>query len=497
MQGVLNPEPALVRGFSAEYLREFGVLPLSLTRDWLRIATVIDRDTDEDVLEDLRRSFGRPVELVPVDRSELYEAIRAAFAAGESVRGLVDGLEVRDSVQFPADQQIADARDLASQPLVVRLVNLLIREAFDAGASDIHLESTRSGMRVRARVDGVLTPLPSPPRQLEQAVVSRLKLLAELDIAERRVPQDGRIRIRFETRELDLRVGTVPTQFGESIVLRLLDRSAGPTTLADLGMDSAALKVVENLARRSHGLILATGPTGSGKTTSLYSALTLRSQATEKIITVEDPIEYLLDGITQVPVHPKAGVSFASALRSVLRQDPDVVMVGEMRDRETAAIATQAALTGHLVFSTLHTNDAVSAVVRLRDLGVESFLVAAVLRGVIAQRLVRLLCNDCAVIDVVEPIVAEPRAHLPGRLRPRRAVGCGRCRGTGYRGRIGLFEVLVVDDPLRDAIAARSDSSILQNAARKGGLRPLWDDGRAKAAAGLTSIEEVTRVLGD
>lgn len=494
MRQLLQPEPLVLHGLAPEYLRQFGILPLSVSAGTLRVAAANDATPDKDALADLERTFDRPLELLPVDRAELEAGIRAAFAAAESVRELVDGLG-DDSTTPPDERQIADARDLASQPPVVRLVNLLIKEAFEAGASDIHLEAIRAGIRVRARVDGVLTAFPGPPKHLAQAVVSRVKLLAELDIAERRIPQDGRLRIRLETRELDLRVSTVPTQFGESVVLRLLDRSDRPASLGDLGMDANALSLVTELGRHAHGLVLATGPTGSGKTTTLYAALALRPQAAEKIITVEDPIEYLLDGITQVPVHAKAGVTFGTALRSILRQDPDVVMIGEMRDRETATIAVQAALTGHLVFSTLHTNDAVSAVVRLLDLGVEPFLVAAVLRGVVAQRLVRRVCAECA-----RPTPVSPPPGVPSRLRenftPRLGLGCDLCRQSGYRGRTGLFEVLAMDDAIRHAINARSTADHLHAAARKNGFRPLWEDGWDKIAAGTTTVEEVARVLG-
>jgi general secretion pathway protein E len=361
-------------------------------------------------------------------------------------------------------------RDLANQPPVVRFVSLLIREAYDAGASDIHLESARNGLTTRFRIDGVLQPAIDPPPSMDRAIISRVKLLAELDIAERRRPQDGRIRVRLHERELDLRVSTVPTAFGESVVLRLLERGSGAIGLETLGLSPALLETMQRLAQQPHGMILVTGPTGSGKTTTLYSALGLRSAAAEKIITLEDPIEYTLDGVAQVPVHAETGVTFASMLRSILRQDPDVVLVGEMRDNETAELAVQAALTGHVVFSTLHTNDAVGAIPRLLDLGVAPYLISATLEAVLAQRLVRKICLAC------------------------RAQGCPDCRGTGYSGRTGLFELLVMTDDIREALVTHPSRRRLEELATQAGLRPLKADGGDKITAGITTTDEVLRV---
>ncbi|MEO8031384.1 MAG: GspE/PulE family protein, partial [Gemmatimonadota bacterium] len=392
----------------------------------------------------------------------------------------------------------ADVRDLANQPPVIRYVNLLIREAADAGASDIHLDATREGLRVRLRLDGVLTPWSGPPPALQAAIVSRIKLLAELDIAERRAPQDGRIRIRLEARELDLRVATVPTLHGESVVLRLLDRGERQTTLAELGLAPDTLAAFERLARRQHGIVLATGPTGSGKTTTLYAALGLRDPTAEKIITVEDPVEYHLPGVTQVPVHAKAGVTFAAALRSLLRQDPDVLMVGEMRDTETAGIAVQAAMTGHLVFSTLHTNDAVSAITRLADLGVEPYMIASSLEGILAQRLVRRICTECRQRYQPDPQAVALLARQPvGEVTLERGMGCTACRQTGYRGRTGIYELLPMSEELRRALVERPDSTRLRGIAKAGGMVTLQEDGWRKVQAGITTVEEVLRVAGD
>src|SRR6266480_1549704 len=446
---LLVPKLPIPEAFEAEYLEYNHILPLEVTGGCLRVGVV--GEAAAEVLEDLELSYGVPLELIPVAQEELLESIRRTFAASESVVELIKDLGADLGPAADAgDDQLADARDLANQPPVIRFVNLLIRESHDARASDVHLESTREGLSARFRVDGVLTELPSPPKGLQAAVVSRIKLLSELDIAERRAPQDGRIRVRLEERELDLRVSTVPTLYGESVVLRLLDRGGRPVGLEDLGMAPEILETFRRLAEKPHGILLATGPTGSGKTTTLYAALALRHRTAEKIITVEDPVEYHLEGVTQVPVNVKAGMTFAGALRSILRQDPDVLMIGEMRDSETAAIGVQAALTGHLVFSTLHTNDAPSAMTRLVDLKVEPYLIAATLEGVLAQRLVRRICPDCRERYRPDPGAVALLAQQPvGKTTLERGRGCAACRETGYRGRTGLFELLRVTDDLK------------------------------------------------
>jgi general secretion pathway protein E len=378
---------------------------------------------------------------------------------------------------------------------VIRFVNLLIREAHEARASDIHLESTRTGLVARFRVDGVLTNVPSPPKGLQAAVISRVKLLAELDIAERRAPQDGRIRVRLEERELDLRVSTVPTLYGESVVLRLLDSGGRPVVLGELGMAPETLVTFRRLAEHPHGILLATGPTGSGKTTTLYAALGLRQRTAEKIITVEEPVEYHIEGVTQVPVNVKAGMTFAGALRSILRQDPDVLMVGEMRDAETTAIAIQAALTGHLVFSTLHTNDAASALTRLVDLKVQPYLIAATLEGVLAQRLVRKTCPECRERYTPDPAAVALLAQQPiGPVRLERGRGCAACRETGYRGRTGIFELLAVTEEVKHQLLTTPNATALRELAETQGMTPLRRDGWRKVQAGITTVEEVLRV---
>jgi general secretion pathway protein E len=490
----LQPKLPIAETFEAEYLEHWKILPLEIMGDRLRVA--VSGEPATEVLEDLELSFGVSLELVPVPADELVASIRRTFAASESVVELVKDLDARvDGREAPGQETFADARDLANQPPVIRFVNLLIREAHDARASDIHLESTREGLSARFRVDGVLTELPTPPKGLQAAVVSRIKLLAELDIAERRAPQDGRIRVRLEERELDLRVSTVPTLYGESLVLRLLDRGGRPVGLEELGMAPETLDTFRRLAEKPHGILLATGPTGSGKTTTLYAAVALRHRTAEKIITVEDPVEYHLEGVTQVPVNVKAGMTFAGALRSILRQDPDVLMIGEMRDGETAAVAVQAALTGHLVFSTLHTNDAPSAMTRLVDLKVEPYLTAATLEGVLAQRLVRKICPECRERYKPDPGAVALLAEQPvGRVALERGRGCAACRHTGYRGRTGLFELLLVTDEIKQALLKSPNAGALREIAQSQGMTTLRQDGWRKVQAGLTTVEEVLRV---
>jgi len=491
----LTALPDLPDVLSSEYLEFNRVLPLALEDGCVRVAA--SGAPAPHVLEDLHRLFGRPVALVPVDEDALLDAIRRSSAAAESVVELVKDMDVPGAAPGDGDETAwADARDLARQPPVVRFVNLLIREAAEAGASDIHLDATREGLRIRFRVDGVLGDAPSPPLHLQAAVLSRVKLLAELDIAERRLPQDGRIRFRLESRPLDLRVATAPTHFGESVTVRLLDRAGRPALLADLGMGPAVLAQVEALAGRRHGIVLVTGPTGSGKTTTLYAALGLRDTVSEKVITVEDPVEYELPGVTQIAVDAEHGMTFARALRTMVRHDPDVLMVGEIRDEESADIAVRAAMTGHLVFSTLHTNDALGAIPRLLDLKVPGYLVAASIEGIVAQRLVRKVCPACREEHRAVPSVAALLAGRPvGEVTLARGAGCAACRQTGYRGRTGLFEVLVFDDALRELIARGPDLRALRDLEAVRAMTTLKEDGWARVQAGITTVEEVLRVV--
>jgi general secretion pathway protein E len=489
----LQTKLPLPESFEQVYLEHNGILPLAIENDRLRVA--VTGEPAIEVLDDLEDSFGVPLDLIPVTDADLRDGIRHAFSSAESVVELIRDLN--DAIIPGTDPQLpdADARDLANQPPVIRFVNLLIREAHQAQASDIHLESARDGLRVRLRIDGVLTEMPNPPRALQAAVVSRVKLLANLDIAERRAPQDGRIRLRLEERELDLRVSTIPSLHGESVVLRLLDRGGRLVSLEELGLAPQDLVTMRALAERPHGILLATGPTGNGKTTTLYAALGLRRAALEKIVTVEDPVEYQLDGVTQVQLNTRAGMTFGSALRSILRQDPDVLMIGEMRDTETAQIAVQAAITGHLVFSTLHTNDAVSALTRLVNLGVQPYMVAAAVEAVLAQRLVRRTCPHCRERYHPDPEAVALLAERPvGRTTLERGRGCLECRDTGYRGRTGLFELLPLTDDIKQASARGASSPELRDMAREHGMTTLREDGWRKVQAGITTVEEVLRV---
>jgi type II secretory ATPase GspE/PulE/Tfp pilus assembly ATPase PilB-like protein len=489
----LRPEFPLPDALSREYLEGYRVLPLALVNGRLKVAAA--GEPDPQALDDLALLFQAEPEVVPVDEAVLSEAIRRAVDdSTHVVEVLADG-EPAPGGAGPPDELLADVRDLASQPPVIKYVSVLLRDAHAAGASDVHLESTPHGLRVRFRVDGVLGDADPPGRDFAQPVISRVKLLANLDIAERRVPQDGRIRLRLEDRELDLRVSTLPALHGESVVLRLLDRGGRPAALDALGMDAETYETFAALARRPHGIVLVTGPTGSGKTTTLHAALGLRDAAQEKIVTVEDPIEYQLPGVIQIPVNTKAGATFATVLRGVLRHDPDVVMIGEMRDQETASIAVRAALTGHLVFSTLHTNDALSAIARLTDLGVEEYLVASTLEGVLAQRLVRRVCPECRLRYTPDPQVVAMLAGGPvGAVKLERGAGCAACRDTGFRGRTGLFELLVFDDQLKELVTRRAGRTAVHDADAARRMRTLREDGWAKVQAGITTVEEVLRV---
>src|SRR6266516_1119942 len=417
-----------------DYLEFYGLLPLCREGEGdeegdgqgnrVRVATWRD-DVDPQAVDDLRLELGGEIDLVRGPEDELRAAIRRVYGVDPvTAETLIAGLE-------PGRTEAAGDAELP-------LDDLLLLEALESAASDVHLEGYADGLRVRYRVDGVLQDAPTPPVHLKPAIVSRLKIMADLDIAERRVPQDGRIRLKLQDRQVDVRVSTVPTLHGESVVLRLLDKERGRIALEDLGMADDTLGVFADAIGQPHGIVLATGPTGSGKTTTLYAAVDRIRTGREKILTVEDPVEYELPGVPQVPVREAVGLTFATALRSLLRQDPDVLLVGEIRDQETAEIATHAALTGHLVLSTLHTNDAPGALVRLMDLGVASFLVASTVEAVLAQRLVRRICVACK-----EPVqtAAESEASYRG-------AGCPECRGTGYRGRTGMYELLVPDDEI-------------------------------------------------
>ena len=436
-------------------------------------------------LAELRRVLGVPLHARRVPEAEFDEVVAASYnGAAAGAAALADGLsqDVDLARLLQEIPKIADLLDSQDDAPVIRLINALLTQALRDGASDIHFEAFETRSVVRLRIDGTLRDLLEPARALHGAIVSRLKIMAQLDIAEKRLPQDGRITLRVAGKPVDVRVSTIPTGHGERVVLRLLDKQAGRLDLSQLGMEDATLEQMDRMIRQPHGIVLVTGPTGSGKTTTLYAALSRLDTAALNIMTVEDPIEYDLDGISQTPINTRIDMTFARALRTILRQDPDVVMIGEIRDLETAQIAVQASLTGHLVFATLHTNDAVSAVTRLVDMGVEPFLLASSLIGVAAQRLVRRLCLECR-----KPIVHEGATYYS-------AVGCAACNRTGYRGRTGIYELLTVDDDLRRLIHDRASEQALRAHVLARGMKSLRDDGMRWAAAGVISLEEAVRV---
>jgi type II secretory ATPase GspE/PulE/Tfp pilus assembly ATPase PilB-like protein len=468
---------------SPRYLDEHCLLPLGIGDDG-EVILAVGRPLDPTVTDELTRLFRRPLRLVQLPAAEIQAAVLAAR------RGDAESVSVEQEPTAASDAPLDDLRALATQAPVIKLVNVLILDALKVSASDIHLESTGDGMRVRYRLDGVLTDVSRPPQQYAQAMVSRVKIMAGLDVAERRVPQDGRLRLTLAERSVDLRVSTVPALHGESVVLRILDHGVAARDLTELGMPDAMQARVERLISRTSGIVLVTGPTGSGKTTTLYAALARVNGPGVKVVTVEDPVEYQMEGVTQIPVNRKAGVGFASALRSILRHDPDIIMVGEMRDKETAEIAIQAALTGHRVFSTLHTNDAVSGITRLVDMGVEPYLVAATVAGIVAQRLVRVCCPDCARKEKGE------KGNGHGALSPFPSP-CQSCAGTNFRGRTGIYELFIVDEEIRRLTSERAPLDALREAAHAKGMTTLRDDGMAKVAQGLTTIEEVLRVTSD
>ncbi len=491
----LQSSERLSTGLTVEYLEHHGIMPI--VRDGGRLLTATWAETvDQRALDDLRLLAGVPVELVHLPEAEVRAAIRRVYSSDDlTAEGVVAGLEDGKHSGGELDAALDDLVMLANEAPVVKLVNLLLLEALDARASDVHLEGYPGGLRVRYRIDGVLQDAVAPPKQLAAAVVSRLKIMAELDIAERRIPQDGRIRLRMHDRQVDVRVSTLPALHGESVVLRLLDKEAGRIDLQDLGMAPDTLEQFGGIISKPHGIVLSTGPTGSGKTTTLYAAVDQIRTGTEKIITVEDPVEYELPGVPQVPVNEKVGLTFANALRALLRQDPDVMLVGEIRDQETADIATHAALTGHLVLSTLHTNDAATALTRLVDLGIEPYLVASTVEAVLAQRLVRRVCGNCSEEIALTP---EERSALGTVVEDlstaRSGKGCPECRGTGYRGRTGIYELLVVDEALRGAVQQNASAGHLEKLGLAAGMRLLKDDGIRAIREGVTTPKEILRV---
>ena len=481
------------------FARSNGVVVTAPGEGWAEVA--VRGDARPQALAEVRRVLGVPLRARRVGADEFNELLSTIYNGSDAGAALLAGDLAQDldlSRLLQEIPQIEDLLDRQDDAPVIRLINALLTQALRDGASDIHIEPFEARSVVRLRIDGTLRDLVEPARALHGAIVSRVKIMAQLDIAEKRLPQDGRISLRVAGRPIDVRVSTIPIAHGERVVLRLLDKQAGRLDLTRLGMDDATLAHMDRLIREPHGIVLVTGPTGSGKTTTLYAALSRLDAGALNIMTVEDPVEYDLDGISQTQINTRIEMSFARALRTILRQDPDVVMIGEIRDLETAQIAVQASLTGHLVFATLHTNDAVSAVTRLVDMGVEPFLLASGLIGIGAQRLVRRLCLECRrptfsdAADAATQLNSLGFAPTGGTFYA--AQGCAACNRTGYRGRTGIYELLTVDDELRRLIHDRAPEHVLREHAAARGMRSLRDDGMRWAAQGVISLEEVVRV---
>jgi type IV pilus assembly protein PilB len=474
--------------------RRYGALPIRFVDDSTLLVAMSD-PSNIFALDDLRMITGFDIKAAIASEEDMAAAIARLNRLEESVsEGNADSEAADDG-----DESV-DIRDVTESAPIVKLVNSVIAQAVDDGASDIHFEPQAKELSVRFRIDGVLHEIMSVPRRLQSGVLSRLKIMAELDIAERRVPQDGRIGLMVGGKPIDMRVATLPTVYGEKVVMRLLDKSNVMLDLSDLGFPEKALRRFERAFQKPYGAILVTGPTGSGKSTTLYATLNVLNDPAKNIITVEDPVEYRLPGINQVQVNTKAGLTFAAGLRSILRCDPDIVMIGEIRDRETALIAVESALTGHLVLSTLHTNDAPGALARITEMGIEPFLSASAVDLVLAQRLARRLCQYCrepyvAAREMLEKNNFPPEALEQNEVTLYRPKGCPRCNNTGYKGRVGLYEVMVVSEAVRRLIVERKSADEIGRVAQAEGMKSLRDDGIDKVLAGMTSVEEITRVI--
>jgi general secretion pathway protein E len=489
-------KPPMINGLSPQLMRQWRVITLSLDDSEATVAMATPQDL---YLRELLESvYQKPVRPFLASEEDILSAVYRWYEADMDLGGDESGDESRADDELWEDPE--QLRDLASEAPVIRLVNHIISQALEVKASDIHFEPFRDLLKVRFRIDGVLHDIETVSKRLQPAITSRLKLMGKMNIAEMRLPQDGRIKVREGQREIDIRVSSLPTLFGESVVLRLLNREEVRLDLKTLGISADILGDFEKIISRPYGLVLVTGPTGSGKTTTLYGVMNHINVPDKKIITVEDPVEYQLDGINQIQIRPKIGLGFASALRNILRQDPDVILIGEIRDAETAEIAIQSALTGHLVFSTLHTNDAASAITRLQEMGVESYLLSSCLLAVMAQRLVRKICPHCGAAYDLPPGFFEEVAQalgVDGAQAPSevwRGKGCANCANTGFSGRTGIYELIQVDDDIRRLIVKGADSGSILSMARSLGMRTLRQDGLQKVLAGQTTFEEVMRV---
>jgi general secretion pathway protein E len=487
----------LPEGVAARFLKDRHAVGVA-ARDGGFVVAVED-PFDAELIHALGLACGQPVHPVVGLASEIDRALEQQIGSGRSVMGQI--VENLGGDEDADEADVEHLKDLASEAPVIRMVNLIMQRAVESRASDIHVEPFEQALKVRFRIDGVLRDVEAPPVRSTAAVISRIKIMAKLNIAERRLPQDGRIKLQVQGKELDLRVSTVPTMYGESVVIRLLHKESITFDFGTLGFEGAVLRRFLEILELPHGIILITGPTGSGKSTTLYTALHKINTPSRKIITVEDPVEYQLEGVNQIQVKPQIGLNFASALRSIMRQDPDVIMIGEMRDLETARIAVQSALTGHMVLSTLHTNDAAGGVTRLMDMGLEDYLITSTVNGILGQRLVRRLCQHCrephpALEEVAEEMGLR-RFQRDGEVVLYRPVGCEQCGGTGFRGRLAILEFLVMSDEVRRLVMSHAQARQIEEVALREGMHTMYDDGVRKALMGLTTVEEVLRVTSD
>jgi type II secretion system protein E len=479
---------------TVKFMKQYKFVPIGMDENVIKVA-MLD-PLNEYVIESLQVFSDRELEICLSSEKDIMEAIEQYFGSSVQMTSIMEGMreEEADTEEIDLQEDVHHLRDMAFEAPIVKLVNMLITRAVESRTSDIHIEPFETNLKVRYRIDGALTEVESLPKRIQPAVISRIKIMSRLNIAERRLPQDGRIKLRVSGRDIDLRVSTIPTAFGESIVMRILDRGTTLVVLEYLGFPENTLAGYKDLIHTPYGMLLVTGPTGSGKTTTLYASLNKINSDDKKIITVEDPIEYQIDGINQIQVKPQIGLTFANGLRHIVRQDPDIIMVGEIRDIETAEISIHSALTGHLVFSTLHTNDAPGAVTRLLDMGIEGFLVSSSLIGVLAQRLVRVICPKCKEPFKPEQGIMDRMGFTEDNITVYHGVGCEECRNTGYSGRTGIFELMIADSEMRRLILERASSDIIRKRAVSNGMQVLRDNGLDKVKQGITTIEEVLRV---
>ena len=486
--------PLVLDSVSSRFIRENRIIPVEFKNNILTV--ILANPQDREIVEALKVASSGEVVVWGGDDAAIDDYISRFYGQGsQNIGKIIEDMDQQGFEFVEEEEDVGHLKDLASEAPIIKLVNMLISRALESRASDIHIEPFEDELKVRYRIDGVLHDIETAPKRLQAAVVSRIKIMAKLNIAERRLPQDGRIRLRVGDKEIDLRVSTIPIVHGEGVVMRILDKESIVINLDLLGFAPETIGAFDRLIKKPNGIVLVTGPTGSGKTTTLYGALDKINSPDKKIITVEDPVEYQLKGINQIQVKSQIGLDFSNTLRHIVRQDPDIIMIGEIRDLDTAEIAIQSALTGHLVFSTLHTNDAPSAITRLLDMGVENFLLSSTIRGILAQRLIRVICPDCKEEDTSGVDREEmTMLGLGEKTKLYHGAGCEKCAFTGFFGRQGIFELLVVDEEIRKMVLKNADANQTREAARKQGMKTLLEDGVAKVRAGVTTLSEVLRV---